>query len=175
MDAHQNSEMVETARAFAIAAHGHQKYGERPYVHHLDAVALLLAPYGEQAQVIGYLHDVVEDTTVSEADVRARFGGHVASCVSLLTDEAGATRKEKKARTYAKLALVTGSTELALIVKVADRLANVRACVADGNRAMWETYLNEQPSFKSAAYRAGLCESLWSELDIHLSAKAPSI
>ncbi len=47
------------ARDFAIAAHGEQRYGDHPYVFHLDAVAALLAPYGVDAQTIGYLHDVV--------------------------------------------------------------------------------------------------------------------
>ena len=58
--------MLDQARAFALAAHGDQMYGARPYSFHLDAVVRLLSPYGIEAQVIGYLHDVVEDTEVSE-------------------------------------------------------------------------------------------------------------
>lgn len=161
--------MLDPARAFAIEAHGDQKYGERPYAHHLDAVVALLAPYGEQAQVVGYLHDVVEDTAVSKAQVQARFGEHIAACVSLLTDEPGATRKERKAKTYARLAQVTGPEALALVVKTADRLANVRACVADAQRSLWEVYRSEHPTFKQAAYRPGLCDPLWLELDALLS------
>jgi guanosine-3',5'-bis(diphosphate) 3'-pyrophosphohydrolase len=164
--------MLDKARSFAIAAHGDQKYGEQPYAYHLDAVVALLAPFGEQAQIVGYLHDVVEDTEVSEALVQASFGEHVASCVSLLTDEPGVNRKERKAKTYAKLAQVSGPTELALVVKAADRLANVRACVNDRKRSLWEIYRSEHPTFKHAAYRAGLCEPLWSELDLLLSESA---
>jgi guanosine-3',5'-bis(diphosphate) 3'-pyrophosphohydrolase len=157
--------MLDQARAFALAAHGDQKYGDRPYAYHLDAVVTLLAPYGEEAQAIGYLHDVVEDTGVSVDEVRSRFGEHVAACVSLLTDEPGENRKERKAKTYAKLSGVTGANEMALIVKAADRLANVRACVADRERRLWEVYRGEQPAFRQAAYRSGLCEPLWRELD----------
>jgi (p)ppGpp synthase/HD superfamily hydrolase len=161
--------MLDTVRSFAVTAHGAQMYGDRPYAYHLDAVASLLASYGEEAQVVGYLHDVVEDTATTGADVEALFGKHIAACVLLLTDEPGVNRKERKAKTYAKLALVQGREELALVVKAADRLANVRACIADRKRKLWELYRSEHPVFKQAAYRAGLCEAFWSELDDKLS------
>ena len=162
--------MIDEARTFAEQAHGQQRYGDHPYVHRLDAVAALLAPYGEEAQAIGYLHDVVEDTNVTEAEVRSRFGELIASCVSLLTDEPGTSRKERKARTYEKLSRVTGPTELALVVKAADRLANVRACVVDGNERLLDVYRSEHTAFKAAAYRTGLCDSMWIELDAALQA-----
>lgn len=162
--------MLDQARAFAIAAHGPQKYGSRPYAYHLDAVAALLAPFGDEAQVVGYLHDVVEDTGVGVEEVRAHFGARVAACVELLTDAPGATRKERKALTYAKLAQVRGETELALLVKAADRLANVRACVADRKRDLWQVYRDEHPAFRDAAHRPGQCDALWAELDTLLGA-----
>jgi (p)ppGpp synthase/HD superfamily hydrolase len=161
--------MLDAARAFAVNAHGDQKYGDRPYAYHLDAVVALLEPYGEEAQVVGYLHDVVEDTATSAAELQARFGDHVAACVALLTDQPGANRKERKAKTYAKLAEVRGPTELALVVKAADRLANVRACIADRKRGLWEVYRDEHAAFRGAAHRAGLCDPLWSELDRSLT------
>lgn len=117
----QNSMMepskLSAARAYALSMHGAQMYGPHPYSHHLDAVAATLAPYGLTAQVIGYLHDVVEDTGATIAEVPSRFGDEVAACVALLTDEPGANRKERKSKTYAKLAKVAGSEELALVVK----------------------------------------------------------
>lgn len=160
----------EAARNYAIQMHGDQMYGVHPYVHHLDAVVALLQPYGEQARIVGYLHDVVEDTEATVPDVKLRFGDLVARCVSLLTDAPGANRKERKAKTYAAMALVKGDEELALVVKAADRLANVRACVADGHRQLWDTYRGEHPTFRAAAFRAGQCDPLWSELDQLLSA-----
>jgi len=156
------------ARDYAIQMHGDQKYGTHPYVHHLDAVVALLQPYGEKARVVGYLHDVVEDTAATVSDVQERFGDLVARCVSLLTDAPGANRKERKAKTYAAMAQVTGDEELALVVKAADRLANVRACVADGHRQLWDTYRGEHPTFRAAAFRKGQCDPLWVELDVLL-------
>lgn len=155
----------EKARLYAVAAHGDQRYGDRPYSFHLDAVAALAEPYGEEAVVVAYLHDVAEDTDVTLANIEAEFGSRVATCVSLLTDEPGANRKERKARTYAKLAQAKGETELALVVKAADRLANVRACIADRKESLWRLYQSEQKAFKQAAFRSGQCDSVWSELD----------
>jgi (p)ppGpp synthase/HD superfamily hydrolase len=168
----QDSE-ISTARAYALTMHGAQPYGQHPYSHHLDAVAATLAPYGPQAQTVGYLHDVVEDTSATVAEVRALFGDHVAACVALLTDEPGANRKERKAKTYAKMAQVTGPEELALVVKAADRLSNVRSCVADGNREMWSVYRGEHAVFKASAFRPGLCNELWAELDDLLNPDMP--
>ena len=157
--------LQDQARAFAVAAHGEQMYGEHPYVPHLDAVALIAEPFGEAAVVAAYLHDTVEDTSVTLTDVADRFGPHIAACVALLTDQPGANRKERKAAAYAKLAQVSGPLELALIVKAADRLANVRASVKDDNARMLQVYRGEHPTFRQAAYRPGLCDPLWSELD----------
>ncbi|MEY4560738.1 MAG: hypothetical protein RLZZ618_15 [Pseudomonadota bacterium] len=161
--------MQDQARAFAVAAHADQRYGDRPYSFHLDAVAALAAPYGDEAAAIAYLHDTAEDTPITLADIEAQFGAHVAACVALLTDEPGANRKERKARTYAKLAEVKGLQEIALLVKAADRLANVRACVSDGNQGLWQVYQREHPTFRQAAYRPGQCDPLWNELDALLT------
>jgi hypothetical protein len=163
------TDMQELARAFAIAAHADQKYGGRPYSFHLDAVAELAAPYGEDAVVIAYLHDTAEDTPVTLAEIESKFGAKIAACVALLTDEPGANRKERKSKTYAKLAAVEGPNETALLVKAADRLANVRACVQDRKKDLWLLYQSEHAAFKSSAYRPGQCEPLWTELDSLLS------
>ncbi|MDO3377186.1 HD domain-containing protein [Geoalkalibacter halelectricus] len=163
--------MQSTARAFALAAHGNQRYGEHPYAVHLDAVAELLVPFGEDAVTVGFLHDVVEDAAITLDEVRAEFGDAVACCVALLTDEPGEDRKERKAKTYAKLAQVGPELELALTVKAADRLANVRACIADGKADLLEVYRCEHSAFRGAAYRPGRCDRLWQELDTLLSVK----
>lgn len=132
---------------------------------HLDKVAELVQPFGETAEVIAYLHDVAEDTPVSIDEIRSEFGMFVADCVALLTDLPGATRKERKAKTYARMSAIQGPTELALLVKTADRLANVRSCVADRKQSMWEMYKGEHPTFRAAVHRQGLCDALWIPLD----------
>lgn len=157
--------MLNKARIFAMHAHGDQMYGNKPYVYHLDKVANLLADFGEDAQVIGYLHDVLEDTKASRSEIEKMFGELTARCVSLLSDESGQTRTERKTKTYAKLALVESPFTLALIVKTADRLANVSECVDQGNQKNLSMYKQEHPEFKKAVFRTSLCDSLWEALD----------
>lgn len=159
------TDAVSHARDFAIMAHGDQRYDAHPYVFHLDAVAELLAPYGEQAMIVGYLHDVLEDTPVSFDTLAAEFGPLVATCVAYVTDPPGKNRAERKQAVHAKLATITGENELALIVKAADRLANIRMSQAADQQRYLAMYRNEHPAFRTAAYRVGLCEPLWAEID----------
>ncbi len=159
------SEKTDQARRYALDAHGDQRYGIYPYAVHLDAVVEHLQPYGETAQVIGYLHDVVEDTDVQLTDLEEKFGAEVAQCVGILTDEPGKTRKEKKTRTYEKMQAVEGPATLALIVKAADRLANIEACIRDDRPDKLAMYREEHPIFREAAYREGMCDDLWKPMD----------
>lgn len=152
--------MLNKAKTFAIKAHGEQKYGDEPYIVHLEAVVANLESYGEKAQIIGYLHDLIEDTDVSYQDVKNVFGDLIANCVAIVTDEEGHNRKERKARTYKKMSEVTGELELALIVKAADRLANIQACLKYGNERLLNMYKDEHPVFRSSVYREGLCDNI---------------
>ena len=156
---------VARARAFAINAHGDQKYGDDPYVFHLDAVADACKSFGETAQVIAYLHDVVEDTPVSLDQVREEFGELVAQCVALVTDSPGANRAERKKLTNEKLSKVTGDLQMALIVKAADRAANIWASAQNANESKLKMYRDEHPAFRQAAFRPGLCDDLWNQID----------
>ena len=82
-----------------------------------------------------------------------------------MTDAPGDSRKERKSKTYARLASVEGDEQLALIVKTADRLANVRACVKDGNQRLLAIYQEEHAVFTTSVHRVNLCDALWIELD----------
>ncbi|QDV12905.1 Bifunctional (p)ppGpp synthase/hydrolase relA [Rosistilla oblonga] len=153
---------VQVAREFALRAHGSQQYGEHPYVYHLDAVAALLEPFGERAQVAAYLHDTVEDTATTIEEIEASFGQAMAETVAILTDEEGEMRSVRKAKTNAKLAATTNT--LALTVKAADRLANLQEGQRDAAGKL-EMYRREHTAFRKAAYRDGLCEDLWQRID----------
>lgn len=159
------SSPVTKAREFAILAHGGQRYGEHPYHVHLDAVADLVRKHGEDAEILAYLHDVVEDTSVEPEEIAAAFGQRIAACVEILSDAPGKDRKERKRATYARMAEVSGELELALLVKAADRLANLRACMADGKDGLLQVYKDEHAAFRQAAWRENLGTDLWLEMD----------
>ena len=63
------------------------------------------------------------------------------------------------------MARVTGEAEIALVVKACDRLANMTACVAEGNARLLAMYRKEHAVFRASAHRKGLCDSIWVELD----------
>lgn len=168
-------EKVMHARAFAICAHGGQKYGDKPYVVHLDAVAEIVRSVVEDTEnawieIVAYLHDVVEDTEVTVEQIRNEFdlpyNTAVSQAVSYLTDEPGQNRKERKRKTYAKLKALSGPYEyVPCLVKLADRLANVRECVAQQNKDLLKMYQKEHALFREAVYRPGLAPELMVELD----------
>jgi len=157
--------MLNKAKLYAIKAHGDQLYGDKPYSVHLEHVVTILRNYGETAQVIGYLHDVVEDTNITIEDIEDEFGVFVADCVSILTDETGDNRKERKTKTYAKMSKVSGDLELALVVKAADRLANLQASSSGDNVRLLNMYKQEHEIFKSSVQREGLASDVWKKIE----------
>lgn len=161
--------LVLKARQFAVAAHRDQMYGDQPYRVHLEDVATLAHEHGVLAEVLGWLHDTVEDTAVTLDEVEAQFGLDIRGMVALLTDEPGFNRKTRKAATNAKLAKVhAGSPEAtALIVKACDRLANVRSA-RKNSPGLLNMYDREHQAFREAVYRPGLCDQIWAELDLLL-------
>lgn len=166
-------QLVRIAREYAIEAHGDQKYGEHDYVYHLDAVAFLAKPYGIFAQALAYLHDVGEDTPKTREELAAMFGEDLAQMVEWISDEEGDTRAERKAKTHAKLKGLNAALPrelLTLLVKLFDRVSNVRKSSHGGNVQKLEMYRGEQPAFKEAVYREGQPEALWAELESLLAA-----
>lgn len=157
--------MQKRARNYAIKAHGDQKYDEHPYYVHLDAVAKIVRRYGAKAEVVAYLHDVVEDTSKTGKDIEKIFGELTAKCVLILSDEPGETRKARKEKTYKKMSLVRGEETLALLVKAADRLANMRTCIRTKDKTRLLMYKSEYKVFRKSAYRENLCEDIWQELE----------
>ena len=80
--------LVRDAYAFAEAAHsGQKRYSGEPYITHPLAVAGALAEWRMDAQAViaALLHDVMEDTAVTKAEISRRFGKQVAELVDGLS------------------------------------------------------------------------------------------
>jgi (p)ppGpp synthase/HD superfamily hydrolase len=54
---------------------------------------------------------------------------------------------------------------VALLVKAADRLANMQSCITDNKERLLAIYRKEHLFFQKAAFRPGLCDELWDQLD----------
>ena len=142
---------VTRALQYAEVAHGTQMYGDRPYIQHLRETVAVAQRYTEDWQTLqaAALHDVLEDTAVTFGELRESFGWTVAEAVRAVTDPPGKNRKERKAKLYG----AGISNTRAAIVKLADRIANVTACVSDGNARLLRMYQHEHPAFKNAIIR----------------------
>jgi (p)ppGpp synthase/HD superfamily hydrolase len=148
---------------FAQEKHKDQKYGSDPYFTHLQAVADVVKIYGPRVEAIAYLHNVIEDTDATNDDLYKLFGSEIAVMVDLCTDPQGANRKEKKEKAYAIWSKLGPAWNNALIVKIADRLCNIRNCVATQDSRL-QMYKDEHTQFKSATFRTGVAEELWAEI-----------
>jgi GTP pyrophosphokinase len=124
--------LVRKAYAFASAAHaGQWRQSGEPYIVHPLHAALLLAEMNMDLVSLqtGLLHDVVEDTSVTLEDVRRLFGEEVARCVdgvSKLGKLKFYSREERQAESVRKMLLAMVDDVRVVIVKLADRLHNIR-------------------------------------------------
>jgi GTP pyrophosphokinase len=124
--------LIDAAYTLAEQAHGPQRRDNGdPYITHPVAVADILAGYRLDTASIatGLLHDVIEDTPVKLPDIQTRFGSEIAGLVDGVTK---LTRLElqsdrtKQAENFRKLVLAISRDIRVLLVKLADRLHNMR-------------------------------------------------
>ena len=127
-----NHSSLNKAFKFAIDAHKNQKRDEGvPYIIHPVAVAKILTDLKLDSATIttGLLHDTIEDTKVTYDKVKKEFGEEVANLVegvtkiSALEDRASS---DSKAENFRKLIIATSKDIRVLLVKLADRLHNMR-------------------------------------------------
>ncbi len=130
-----SKEQVETIfQAYLIAADAHKnqkRHSGEPYITHPIAVACLLADMRMDAQSImaALLHDVIEDTAINKETLTRLFGATVAELVdgvSKLTQIEFRSRAEAQAENFRKMILAMSRDIRVMIVKLADRLHNMR-------------------------------------------------
>jgi GTP pyrophosphokinase len=133
---HTRGHAKELRRAYAVAEQMHQgqtrKSGE-PYITHPLAVAQILADLGMDTTtlVAALLHDTVEDTSYTMDQLRAEFGGEVALLVDGVTKfERAFYGEDAEVETIRKMIVAAGADVRVLIVKLADRLHNMRTIEA---------------------------------------------
>lgn len=129
---HEQVAEIEKAYLFAKAAHGVQvRYTGEPYITHPIAVAQVLAQMRMDPQTImaAILHDVVEDTPVNQADIAEKFGNEVSDLVdgvTKLTQIHFENYAQAQAENFRKMVMAMASDIRVILVKLADRLHNMR-------------------------------------------------
>ena len=139
--------VVAKALDFATKAHGDQvrKYTGEPYTNHLVEVMNIVRTVKSDDSMLAaaLLHDTIEDTSVTEADIKKEFGDRIAQLVVELTDiskpEDG-NRATRKAMDRDKLAKVSDDAQT---IKLADLISNGKD-IAINDPKFAKVFLNEK-------------------------------
>ena len=101
--------------------------GGEPYINHLAEVANLLAAAtdGADAELVaaGWLHDTIEDTETTPAELAQKFSGRVASLVAEVTDDMTLPKGERRRRQVVDAPHKSADARL---IKIADKISNIR-------------------------------------------------
>ena len=130
-----SADVVRLTRALDFAARKHRDQRRKgtaaePYINHLTEVARLVAEATEgrdPVAVLGaLLHDTIEDTTTTRAEIEAEFGADVAALVAEVTDDKGLTKSERK---RLQVQNAPHKSDRAKLIKMADKTSNLRSIV----------------------------------------------
>jgi guanosine-3',5'-bis(diphosphate) 3'-pyrophosphohydrolase len=169
--------LIKAAYEFAARAHQGQlrKTGE-PYLEHPLTTAMILAEFHLDAETLAaaLLHDVPEDCGVSLDEIEANFGSQVGKLVDGVTKlnkltsraQTRETKSKVQAENLRKMLLATAEDLRVVLIKLADRLHNMRtlgALPAERRRAIAEETLE---IYAPLAHRLGVRETKWQLEDL---------
>ena len=162
-------ERIEEAYQFSGKAHaGQYRDSGEPYISHPLAVAGILADWhlDPQALMAALLHDVMEDTKVSKAEISRRFGKPVAALVDGLSKLAkieSQSQQDAQAENFRKMLLAMARDVRVILIKLADRLHNMRTLGAVSPAKRRRVSRETLDIYAPIANRLGL-NSLYQEL-----------
>ena len=167
-----DAELLARAYRFSEKAHsGQVRRSGDPYVSHCVEVAKILADLQLDTVTVasGLMHDVVEDTDVTIADIEREFGTEIAHIVDGVTKISGLTlnsAQERQVENYRKLLLSIAKDARVILIKLADRLHNMRTLdwmpVEKRRRIAQET----SDLYAPLAHRFGMAKMRWELEDL---------
>ncbi|HZV72783.1 MAG TPA: bifunctional (p)ppGpp synthetase/guanosine-3',5'-bis(diphosphate) 3'-pyrophosphohydrolase [Conexibacter sp.] len=170
---------VETAFVYACEHHADQrrKSGEE-FIIHPVGVAKICAGMRLDTETLcaALLHDTVEDTSASLEDVAATFGDEVAQLVDGVTKLTGLTfssRDEAQAENYRKMMVAMASDIRVILIKLADRLHNMRTIGAMPKQKQIEKAKETLDIYAPIAHRLGIHAIKWELEDLAFAALHP--
>jgi GTP diphosphokinase / guanosine-3',5'-bis(diphosphate) 3'-diphosphatase len=172
-------ERVEDAFVFACEHHAAQrrKSGE-DFIVHPVGVARICAGMRLDTETLcaALLHDTVEDTSASIEEVRERFGEEIAGVVDGVTKLTGITfqsRDEAQAENYRKMMVAMASDVRVILIKLADRLHNMRTIDAMPKQKQLEKSRETLEIYAPIAHRLGIHAIKWELEDLAFATLHP--
>ena len=171
----------EIERAFAFACESHEgqerKSGEDFITHPLGVARICAGMRLDTATLAAaLLHDTVEDTSASLAEVRERFGEEIAQLVdgvTKLTEITFKSRDERQAENYRKMMVAMATDVRVILIKLADRLHNMRTLDALPKQKQMEKARETLEIFAPLAHRLGIHAIKWELEDLAFSTLHP--
>ena len=163
--------IVEAYKLAARAHSGQKRASGESYLTHTVEVAMMLArmQLDSDSIICGLIHDIVEDTEVSIDDVREHFGDQVATIVSGVT-KIGKVRfrsvTEQQTENYRKMLLSMSEDVRVILVKLADRLHNMRTLEHLPERKRRRIALETREIYAPLAHRLGMGAVRWELEDL---------
>ena len=155
-------DMIDRAYQLASAAHATQfrRSGE-PYICHPISVAQLLVELGMDSESVAaaLMHDVAEDTPVTIDEIRQKFGSEVALLVdgvTKLTQIKFSNVEDRKAENLRKMLLAMSQDVRVMIIKLCDRLHNMRTGDAWPEQKRRDKALETMEVYAPIAHRLGI-------------------
>ena len=159
-------DLEKITQAYKVAEKAHEgqlRTSGDPYITHPLAVASILLDYCMDTDTIcaALLHDTVEDTDVTLDELRKKFGEDVALMVDGVT-KIGlvplVSKEEQQAETYRKMFLAMAKDIRVIIIKLADRLHNMRTLAARPPEKQRKTSLETMNFYAPIAHRLGMSD-----------------
>lgn len=169
-----NMEKLEKAYALAVSAHeGQMRASGEPYVSHPLEVAYILADLEMDCDTLvgALLHDVVEDTDYTLADINREFGeevGVIVDGVTKLGKIQYTTAEEQQVENLRKMFLAMAKDVRVVLIKLADRLHNMRTIKAKSEPKQREKARETLEVYAALAHRLGMSKIKWELEDLSL-------
>jgi GTP pyrophosphokinase len=168
-----DQEVLARAYRFSEAAHrGQTRNSGEPYVTHCVEVAKILADLQLDTVTVasGLIHDVVEDTARTVEDVEREFGQEIAAIVDGLTKIAklpnSGSKQDRQVESYRKLLLSIAKDARVIIVKLADRLHNMRTLDFLPAEKQRRIAAETRDLYAPLAHRFGMAKMRWELEDL---------
>jgi len=169
---HADLSIIQRAFEFASVAHaGQVRLSGGPYLQHPLHVAYILAQFGldPEAVAAGLLHDTCEDTPHVIKDVEAKFGPEIAGLVdgvTKLSRFSGRGTEEQQAENVRKMFLAMAEDVRVVIIKLADRLHNMRTLYALPPEKQERISRQTREIYAPLANRLGMWQMKWELEDL---------
>src|SRR6188472_2874833 len=165
-------DLLTRAFTFAARAHeGQQRRSGEDFIHHPWGAAKICAQLhlDEQTIAAALLHDVVEDTGTDIKEVRAEFGDEIAQLVegvTKLTRIQFQSREQAEAENYRKLIVAMAQDVRVILIKLADRLHNMRTAEFWGRQKQIQKAKETLEVYAPIAHRLGINKLKWELEDL---------